>query len=115
MWGLRSLRRPAFEQLARNASPLTVPVDVCVGDDLAFADQALHDLPDNIIELLVRVAIQVIVHMRFPLAALDEGYLILLRHGAFYGDPGAKDPCSRNFLWKPLPIPKRDSESNERW
>jgi len=30
--------------------------------------------------------------VRFALAAFDEGYLILLRHGTFYGEFAGKDP-----------------------
>jgi hypothetical protein len=92
--GLRYLWVRAFSSAPATPS-LTISVDICVGYDLAFAYQALHDLPDDIVELLVRVPVQVLEHVRFTLAALDEGYLILLRHGAFYGTSGEKDPSMR--------------------
>ncbi len=73
-------------------SSLAIPVDVCVGYDLTFADQSLHDLPDHVVQLLFRVLVQVAVHVRFALAAFNEGYLILPCHGAFYGRYPEKDP-----------------------
>ncbi len=65
---------------------LTVAVDIGVGDDLAFPNQPLHDLADHIIQLLIAEPMQVVIHMRFALAALYEGYLVLLRHGPFNGE-----------------------------
>lgn len=70
----------------------TVSVDVSVGDKLAFPYQPLYYLTNQLIELMIGVMVQVVVHMRFALAALDEGYLVLLRHGLFNGGGGQKDP-----------------------
>src|SRR5690606_28177760 len=81
------------------ASVLAVSVDVGIGDDLAFADQALHDLPDHVVQLLLRVLVQVAVHVRFALAAFDEGYLILPCHGAFYGRSAEKDPIQIKIIF----------------
>jgi hypothetical protein len=95
MGGLVTCRFLAFWQPAQDRMVSTVAVDVGVGDDLAFPYQPLHDLADNIVKLLIAEPVQVVVHMRFSLAALDEGYFVLLRHGLFNGKKptGFRYPC----------------------
>ena len=48
-------------------SPLLVPFDVSIGDDLAFANEPLDDLTDEAVQLLIRVSVQVVVHVGLAL------------------------------------------------
>ncbi len=63
---------------------LPVPIDISVGDDLAFSYQSLHYLPNKAVQLVIGPPHKVVVHMGLAFAAFDEGYLILLGHGLFY-------------------------------